>query len=32
MFSVPLDAKQLPSVLWRCWFGGRKGMRPVKKT
>ena len=19
-----------PSVLWRCWFGGRKGIRPVK--
>ena len=19
-----------PSVLWRCWLGGRKGMRPVK--
>jgi len=18
-------------VLWRCWFGGRKGIRPVKK-
>jgi len=22
---------QLPSVLWRCWLGGRKGIRPVKK-
>ena len=20
----------LPSVLWRCWLGGRKGIRPVK--
>jgi len=20
----------LPSVLWRCWLGGRKGTRPVK--
>jgi len=20
-----------PSVLWRCWLGGRKGIRPVKK-
>jgi len=20
-----------PSVLWCCWFGGRKGIRPVKK-
>ena len=22
---------QMPSVLWRCWLGGRKGIRPVKK-
>jgi len=22
----------MPSVLWRCWFDGRKGIRPVKKT
>ena len=22
----------LPSVLWRCWLGGRKGIRPRKKT
>ena len=21
----------LPSVLWRCWLGGRKAIRPVKK-
>jgi len=21
----------LPSVLWRCWLGGRKGIRRVKK-
>jgi len=21
----------LPSVLWRCWLGGRKGIRHVKK-
>jgi len=20
----------LPSVLWRCWLGSRKGIRPVK--
>jgi len=20
----------IPSVLWRCWLGGRKGTRPVK--
>ena len=22
--------KVVPSVLWRCWLGGRKGIRPVK--
>ena len=21
-----------PSVLWRCWLGGRKGIRPVKNS
>jgi len=21
----------VPSLLWRCWLGGRKGIRPVKK-
>ena len=21
----------VPSVLWHCWLGGRKGIRPVKK-
>ena len=26
-----LYGKSLPSVLWRCWLGGRKGIRPVKK-
>jgi len=25
-----LDSK-LSSVLWHCWLGGRKGIRPVKK-
>ena len=25
-----LCALMLPSVLWRCWLGGRKGIRPVK--
>ena len=25
-------ALKLPSVLWRCWLGGRKGIRPVKKV
>jgi len=23
--------RKLPSVLWHCWLGGRKGIRPVKK-
>ena len=23
--------KYLPSVLWHCWLGDRKGIRPVKK-
>jgi len=22
----------MPSVLWHCWLGGRKGIRPVIKT
>ena len=22
----------MPSVLWRCWLGGRKGIRPVKSS
>jgi len=22
---------QFPSVLWLCWLGDRKGIRPVKK-
>ena len=26
----PLYRSTLPSVLWRCWLGGRKGIRPVK--
>ena len=26
----PADAYFLPSVLSRCWLGGRKGIRPVK--
>ena len=24
------DVSGLPSVLWHCWLGGRKGIRPVK--
>ena len=30
IFSILLTA-QVPSVLWCCWLGGRKGIRPVKK-
>jgi len=29
---IKLPSVLLPSVLWRCWLGGRKGIRPVKKT
>ena len=25
-----MTVNSLPSVLWRCWLGGRKGIRPVK--
>ena len=28
IWSLLLDS--LPSVLWRCWLGGRKGIRPEK--
>ena len=28
-YSLP-TLMALPSVLWRCWLGGRKGIRPVK--
>jgi len=27
-FNLPL--RHLPSVLWHCWLGGRRGIRPVK--
>jgi len=27
-----LSVRWLPSVLWHSWLGGRKGIRPVKKT
>ena len=29
LFTALLE--NMPSVLWRCWLGGRKGIRPVKK-
>ena len=28
---IYLSMYNVPSVLWRCWLGGRKGIRPVKK-
>ena len=31
VFDLVSSKKTLPSVLWRCWLGGRKGIRPVKK-
>ena len=27
---ITLHIRLVPSVLWRCWLGGRKGIRPVK--
>ena len=30
MFTVFCTCVCLPSVLWCCWLGGRKGIRPVK--
>jgi len=32
VFTALKDTQSiLPSVLWHCWLGGRKGIRPVKK-
>ena len=31
LVSSLLSHLHLPSVLWRCWLGGRKGIQPVKK-
>jgi len=28
---LQINTSYLLSVLWRCWLGGRKGIRPVKK-
>ena len=28
--DIHLFIASVPSVLWRCWLGGRKGIRPVK--
>ena len=30
IYSFPSMFIYVPSVLWRCWLGGRKGIRPVK--
>ena len=30
IFQYAFSALILPSVLWRCWLDGRKGIRPVK--
>jgi len=30
-YSLHALHQTLPSVLWRCWLGSRKGIRPVKK-
>jgi len=30
-FCEPVFVQLLPSVLWHCWLGGRKGIQPVKK-
>jgi len=29
-FTITSSWCHLPSVLWRCWLGDRKGIRPVK--
>ena len=30
-FTLEVPIGPRPSVLWHCWLGGRKGIRPVKK-
>ena len=30
IFCLTARCYSLPSVLWRCWLGGRKGIQPVK--
>ena len=29
--SIHRSVSNMPSVLWCCWLGGRKGIQPVKK-
>ena len=31
LLYVVYGLSEFPSVLWRCWLGGRKGIQPVKK-
>ena len=31
LYCMFCEKKLLPSVLWHCWLGGRKGIQPVKK-
>ena len=30
LFCLSVSVKSLPSVLWHCWLGDRKGIRPLK--
>jgi len=30
--SKSMESDLFPSVLWHCWLGDRKGIRPVNKT
>ena len=30
IYAILQPIRYLPSVLWCCWLGGRKGIRPVK--
>ena len=30
ILTMTPNSSSMPSVLWRCWFGSRKGIRPVK--
>ena len=30
-FVILLNVNAVPSVLWCCWLGGKKGIQPVKK-
>ena len=29
-YALPFRPFSVPSVLWHCWLGGRKGIQPVK--